>query len=113
LKIKSIGIKVSLIVALMITVIVVVIVLIVSAQSSALIMEITKKEAAGANVSFSKQMEGYARDAARTANIIAYSNKVIDAIMSGDDNALKEALLDYGANIDTVMVTDSSGNVIM
>ena len=113
MKIKSLGVKVSLIVALMITVIVVVIVFIVSAQSSALIMEITEREAAGANASFSKQIEGFEKEAASTANIIAYSNKVVESILSGDDKALKEALTEYGVNVDTVMVADSKGDVIM
>jgi len=113
MKIKSLGFKVSLIVALMITLIVVVIVIIVSTQSSALILDITRKEAAGANVSFAKQMEGYSRDAAKTANIIAYSNTIVDAVESGDVTGLKQALIDYGESVDTVMVTDINGDVVM
>jgi len=97
----------------MITVIVVVIVVIVSTQSSALILEITGNEAAGANRSFSKQMEVFINEAAGTARVIAYSNRVIDAITSGDEAALKSTLIEYGADVDTVMVADPNGDVIL
>ena len=113
MKIKSLGLKVSLIVALMIAVIVVVTIVIVSTQSSALIMQITEREAAGANRSFSKQMDAYIQAAASSARIIAYSNRVIDAITSDDEAALKAALIDYGADVDTVMVADPNGDVIL
>jgi len=113
MKIKSLGLKVSLLVALMITVIVVATIVIVSTQSSALILEVTGNEAAGANNSFSKQMDGYIKDAATTARIIAYSNRVMDAVTSGDEAGLKAALLDYGSDIDTVMVADLNGDVIL
>ena len=113
MKIKSVGMKVSLIVAIMITTILIVINLIVSSQSSALIMDLTKKEAAGSNISFAKQIESLEKEAAATATIIAYSRDVIDAILSGDDDVLREYLLEYGYEVDTVMVTDVNGNVLI
>ena len=100
MKIKSVGMKVSLIVAIMITIILVIITLIVSSQSSALILDLTKKEAIGSNVSFAKQIESLEKEAATNATIIAHSRDVIGAILSGDDVALKTALVEYGVEME-------------
>jgi len=113
MRIKSLGLKVSLIVAMMVAAIIVIIVLIVSAQSTAVILDLTEKEAAAANVSFSKQMEGLKNEAATTAKIISYSNVVVDAIINTDVAALKTALMSYGENLDTVTVCDRSGIVLV
>ena len=112
MKIKSLGLKVSLIVALMIAVIIVIIVFIVSTQSLAMILDLSANEAKGANTTFVKEMENLQDTALTRARIIAYSNDVIDAILRDDEPALKGFLINYGEGVDTVMVCDANGDVI-
>jgi len=111
--IKSLGVKVSLIVAVMIAIIIVVIIYIVSTQSSALILDLTAKESAAANVTLNKEMSRLQDNALMRANIIAYSNDVIDAILNEDDDALKYALSHYDEGLDSAIITDVEGNVIL
>ena len=113
MSIKSLGLKVSLIVALMIIVIIVAIFFIVSAQSNTLIVDITSKEATTANASFIRDLQALQDTALLTAGIIAYSNNVVDAMIDGDAVALKAALIRYGEAVDTVMVTDTNGDVVV
>jgi methyl-accepting chemotaxis protein len=113
MKIKSLGLKVSLIVAVMITALVTTTYFIVSTQSYDLVMGIASDEALTANNSFVKQIERLQADAATTARIISYSYEVINAIIEGNDDALKTALIHYGEDIDTVMVCNIDGDVVM
>jgi len=113
MKIKSLGLKVSLIVALMIAIIICVIVYIVSVQSDALVGNLTAKEAKTANASFAAEIKSLQEEAYLHAEIIAHLADVIDSILDGDDAKLKEALLEYATGVDTVMVTDAKGNVLM
>jgi len=111
--IKSLGLKVSLIVALIITAIVLIIFFIVQAQSLALIYDLTASEARSSNSTFEKEIEILQADAVTTAKIISYSYEVIESILREDDAALKSALIRYGEEVDTVMVVDVEGNVLM
>ena len=113
MKIKSLGLKISLIVAVMIALIIVTIVLIVSAQSGALLSELTSNQAKSANITFAKELQGLQHEAQTYAGVIGYSHEVIDAILAEDEPTLKAALMQYGADVDTVMVTDAEGNVIL
>ena len=114
MKIKSLGLKISLIVALMIVVIISIIFLIVSRQSTALITDLTAREALDANVSFAKQLESLTQEAAGAAHLIAASNEVVDAILNNRiDAALKQTLIELATDVDTVMVTDPKGNVLI
>jgi len=112
MRIKSLGLKVSLIVAIMIAILIVIIMFIMSTLSTNLILNLTEREASTANVSFIRQLEGLKEKAATTARIIAYSQEVIDAINNGDDTRLKAALLNYGEDMDTVTVCDGNGIVL-
>ena len=112
MKIKSLGLKVSLIVALMFTVIIVFIVLIVYAQSTRLIDDLTTKEAAAANVSFKKEIQALQDEALLIARIIAYSSIVADAVASRDEDALNAALAYYHDETDTLTVCDAEGNIL-
>ena len=113
MRIKSLGIKVSLIVAIMIVVIVVVNTFIVSSRSNTLIMDLTEREAASANNAFHKEIQNLQNEAQMIAGVIAYSNSIVNAILERDDAALKSALLYYGSNVDTIMTVDTAGNVLM
>ena len=114
MKIKSLGLKISIIVAVIIAIIICIIFLIVSMQSTTLIKDLTSKEATAANVSFSKQLENLAKDAANISSIIASSSEVINAIQDNRIDAnFKAVLNELGADVDNVMVTDTGGNVLM
>ncbi|MDR0490105.1 MAG: methyl-accepting chemotaxis protein [Oscillospiraceae bacterium] len=113
MKIKNLGLKVSLIIGLMIVAIIGVMVYIVSVQSSKLVSMLTAKEAVASNVSFAKELRGLQNDAFTRATIIASSNDVVNAILRGNNAALKEALLALKENVDTVMICDTKGDVLM
>jgi methyl-accepting chemotaxis protein len=113
MKIKSLGLKVSLIVAVMITVIIVVISLIVSTQSSNLVTQITEAEAKASNKAFAVEIKKLQEETLSQAKIIASSYEVVNAILDKDDAALKGALNRLGADLDVVTVCDTDGNVIM
>ena len=113
MKIRSLGLKVSLIVAVMIVIMVIVVMMVVSTQSKGLIKDLAAHEAASANVSFGKQLENLQKDAMITSNIIASSNDVINAILSGDDGALRVALINIGSDYDVITLCDANGDVLM
>ena len=112
MKIKNLGLKVSLIVALMIAAIIMIIVYIVSVQSDALVADLAAKEAKASNIALVKEVQSLQTEAFMHAKIISSSNRVVNAVTSGDDVALKTALLEMNEGIDTVMVTDAEGTVL-
>ena len=112
MKIKNLGLKVSLIVAIMIAVIISVIVYIMSVQSTALVLTLAQNEALSANNSFAKELQRLQNDVFERARVIAYSNDVAEAINNKDYTKLKKTLENYREGIDTIMITDSSGNVL-
>jgi len=113
MKIKSLGLKISLIVAVMIIAIIVIIVMVVSAQSTAVILHLTAKEAEIANVALVKQIDTLQSDATKTAAIIAYSNDVINGVLAKDEERLKALLNYHGDDVDAAMVIDQYGTVIV
>jgi len=113
MKIKSLGIKVSLIVAIMIAIILVVIILIVSNQSGNLVTNLASREAVSANSAFAREIVNLQEDSATRANIIANSGEIIDAILSGDEAALQHSLMELGEGMDVVTLCDKDGNVLM
>jgi len=113
MKIKSLGLKVSLIVALMIAAIIGIIVYIVSVQSDNLVTTLCAENAKISNIAFAKEMQNLQNDALTRAKIIASSNDVVNAIINGNDAALKGALLEMNEGMDTIMVCDPNGNVLM
>ena len=113
MKIKSLGLKVSLIVAFMIAVTIGIIVWIVSVQSDDLVSRLSEKSAEAANTTLAKEMESLQAEISTRARIIASANDVIGAITTKNNTALYESLRELGEGVDTVMVTDASGNVLM
>jgi len=113
MRIKNLGLKVSLIVALMITVIICITYFAVSNQSNDLIMDLVAKEAEASNISFAKEMEKLQLDALTRARIIAYSHDFVDALLANDESAIKDVFDHYGEGLDLITVCDTNGNVIM
>ena len=113
MKIKSLGLKISLIVTLVIAVIIVLIVFIVNSQTGVLVAELTQKNAETANHSFTKTIGDHKAEALLRADMIAISSDVIDAIIENDLATLKRDLTDFGEGLDEVTVCDKNGNVII
>jgi len=113
MKIKSLGLKISLIVAFVITVLVVINVYSVSARSDALVTYLVTKQAEAANRAFAQELNNLQEAAQALAGMIAYSNNVITAILEENDVALRNALTHYGAEVDIISLTDANGIVLM
>jgi len=112
-KIRSLGLKISLVVTLLIAVIIVLVVMIVSIQSETLISDLTKAEARTANQTLFKAVEDLRDSAALRSELISFSNDLIDGIV--DDNFLlvERALRRNGEGLDEIIVTNTQGIVIM
>ncbi|MCL2663997.1 MAG: methyl-accepting chemotaxis protein [Defluviitaleaceae bacterium] len=111
MKIKSLGLKVSLIVALMVAIMLTIVITIVSVQSSELIIEITAREAASANNSFKKQIDDLEATALTNAKIIGYSHNVIDALLKNDTAMLRDTLSFYSDEMDFITIFDKNGAI--
>jgi len=113
MKIKSLGLKVSIIVAVMIAIILVIIILIVSKQSGNLVTDLASREAISANGAFAREISNLEDDALVRADIIATSGEIVDDILSGDETNLHDTLVDLGEGLDVVTLCDKNGVVLM
>jgi len=111
-KIRSLGLKISLVVTILIAVIIVLVVWIVSIQSDTLISDLTKAEAKTANQTLFKAVADLRDSAALRSELISFSSDLIDGIV--DDNFLlvERALKRNGEGLDEIIVTDTQGIVI-
>jgi len=112
MKIKSLGLKVSLIVAVMIAAIIVIIVFIVSTQSDALVTELVLEDTLASNYSFVKELNILKENALTSAEIIARSQQVVSAVLDRDYDKLRAALADVSGELDLITVCDTDGKVI-
>ncbi|MCL1828601.1 MAG: methyl-accepting chemotaxis protein [Oscillospiraceae bacterium] len=112
MKIKSLGLKVSLIVALMFAVIITIIIYFVTVRSLYLVEKLAANEAAASNVTLAKELQRLENEALTQAEIIGLSHSVVNAVMNDDENALKTALFELKENLDLITVCDTHGNVI-
>jgi len=111
LKIKSLGLKISLIVSLLILVIVALIILVVTDRTEYMLTRVTAEQARTANQALAKTLEGYQRDAIARAEMMAYSPDVFNAIIGHNDAGLKVALQFLGNDMDGVVLCDEYGTV--
>ena len=112
MKIRSLGLKISLIVALMIAVIIVAVVYVVISRTEELVTTITKVEADATNRAFANQMNKLVDEAAMLAGFIATDRGVVDATAGKDEAALTAAIARLDFDIDIITVCDSGGIVI-
>ena len=112
MKIRSLGLKISLVVTILIAVIIVLVVWIVSIQSDRLISDLTEAEARTANQALVKAIDDLRDSAALRAELISYANDLIDGIL--DDNFLlaERAIQRNGEGLDEIIITDTHGIVI-
>ena len=113
MKIKSLGLKISLIVSLMIAVMVVIIILIVTSRVNSLVQEFTREEAKIANHTLSKSISDHQDEAIARARLIASTEEVVDEIIAGNVDKLRETLLPFTEGVDLITVIDTQGNVIL
>jgi len=113
MKIKKLGLKVSLIVALMIAIIISITFFAVSKQSTNMIIDLTAKEAESYNTAFVKEMEKLQHEALMRARIIAYSPDFVNALLERDEAALREVFDLHGEELDLITVCDTNGDVII
>ena len=113
MKTLGLGIKVSLIVAIMIALIIATNIVVVNMKSSDVVAQLAAEEAKLANRAFSAEVQNLKDEALSHARIIASSNDVIAAITAGDESRLKDALMNLREGVDTIMVTNTSGDVLM
>ncbi|MCL1848300.1 MAG: cache domain-containing protein, partial [Clostridiales bacterium] len=113
MKIKSLGFKVSLIVAVLIVAIIAVVAYIVSVQSDDLVLSLAMKEARASNLALAKELQSLQRDAQARADSISRSYEVITAIQENDMGTLKSALDLLGDDMDVITVCDTKGTVIL
>jgi len=113
LRIQSLGLKISLVVTLLIAVIIVPVVLIVTAQTNALVYDLTDSEARSANQTLVKALQDYKDDALLRADLIAHSVDVINAVDENSSYLLGRALIRNSEGLDDVTVCDINGIVLM
>lgn len=110
---KSLGLKISLIVTVLIAAIILLIVLIVNARTNELVENLTQNEAQTANHALAVALDGYMTEAYDRANMMATSQDVIESIQSGDTEGLREAVLGLGTGLDLITIVDANGDVLL
>ena len=111
--IKSLGLKISLLVALMIIIIIGAILYIINAKTTAMVDELTSSDAKAANHALEYAMQEYQDNALACAEMIALSPEVINSLLFDDAAALKSEIKLLGAEMDAVTICDTNGIVIM
>jgi len=110
--IKSLGLKISLLVAVMVAIIIILTVFIVSTQTDALIEDLVGTQAETSNNILVQYIQTLQDDALKTANIISRSPAVISALAAGDSNTIRNALMLYADDVDVITLVDTEGNVL-
>lgn len=112
MKLNSLGVKASGIVALVIAALIVIVLMILSTQSDELISALTTENARSSTNAFAAEVESLEREAARVSDMIATLHGTIDAIHENDFEELHEEIEHIAQEIDYVTMTDVDGNVI-
>ena len=113
MKIKSLGLKISLIVTVIIAVVIILIVLIISARTDQLVNNFTKQSAAFANVSLEINLDEYVSEARSLAGAMGSSEPIADAIINNDIETLRQLVGAFKEGVDMITITDAAGTVIM
>ena len=112
MKIKSLGLKISIVVSLLIVVTVGIIYFIISAETDSLINELTGQEAMHANIALSKALDEHRREVYIRAMLVAGDSNVIAGVKSKDVEGLQYIATTYLEGMDTVSITDKDGIVL-
>ena len=113
MKIKSLGLKVSIIAALMIAAVIVVNIFAVTKNTKVMIEEIAEDTAAVTDKMFLSMIGQWQSEALNVAGIIAKSPEVIDAVINRENNTLRQILsTKYMSAVDIVTLSDINGIVL-
>ncbi|MCL1983732.1 MAG: methyl-accepting chemotaxis protein [Clostridiales bacterium] len=112
MKIKSLGLKISLMVTLIIVVMLAITYWIVSVQTNSLLNEITGAEAKAANKAFAKVLEEYQNEAHVRAMMIANEIDVEESVLAGNNAELKRVLNGAMEGLDVITLCDANGIVM-
>ena len=113
MKIRRLGVKVSLIVTIMIAVIIGLTIIIVWSQTDILVNDVATRNAEAANHSLRITIDELKQEALTRAEIIANSDEVAKAIQNGNLYALKESVTNIKTGLDLVMIYDKDGNFLV
>ena len=113
MKIKSMGLKLSLIVMLMITAIIISTLVLISNGVGSLVNEITMADARFASISLSKAIEDSEDYAFSHAVIIANEPTLAEAVVKKDLDLLHEILNLDMFDLDAIMIYDKDGNILL
>ena len=113
MRIRSLGLKISLIVAIMITIIISIIVYIVKEQSTRLVVDLAADEAAAANSSLANELARLQEEALLRSEFIASSAQVVEALLADDHEEMRRVILNFGESLDFITVCDAEGNVFL
>ncbi len=110
---KNLGLKISLIVSLLIAAMITLLILIVDTRINGLVEGFTGTEAKTANGAFAATLQSYQDEAHERAQMIASSTDIANAVLNGNEAALKEVLTNFGTGMDIVTLVDADGVVLM
>ena len=113
MKIRRLGVKVSLIVTIMIAVIIGLTIIIVWSQTDVLVNDVATRNAEAANHSLRITIDELKQEALTRAEIIANSDEVAKAIQNNNHYALKESVTNIKTGLDLVMIYDIEGNLLV
>ena len=109
---KSLGLKISLIVTVMIALLIGIIFWIVSVRSTGLLNDLTDKESKAANAAFGKALVDLQNEAQIRAMMIATDPAIDDYVINHDSAGLKASLNNYNDGFDVITVVDADGYVL-
>ncbi|MCL1821001.1 MAG: methyl-accepting chemotaxis protein [Oscillospiraceae bacterium] len=112
MKIKNLGLKISLIVSLMTAIMIVLVVFIVTLRTDALVSRLTTTEARSANATFAEHIHNLQNDTYMRAQMIADSPDIVNSILNGNEAELKKDLVNMGIGFDVVTLCDAEGTVL-
>lgn len=112
MKIKSLGLKISLLVALIIAVIIGGCFGFLTISLNTLIRNLAGQEAQAANVALGKALADYQDAALTRSTLIANESDVVNAILQNDRLTLKQLLTQNMAGLDVITLCDANGNVL-
>lgn len=110
---RKLGIKVALVVALIVTSVMGLVLGMVVINVNALVSELTIQQAGVGNNSLSIEMENFKDEAIQTAERLALSNDIINAIIDNDMAKLKSLAKSQAPNVEMVTICDTNGIVLI
>ncbi|MDR0219773.1 MAG: cache domain-containing protein, partial [Lachnospiraceae bacterium] len=113
MKIKSLGLKISLMVTLMIAATIAAIFLVVTTGSDQMIKDLSESEARTANNAFVEALKTSEEEALLLSKLMAGEDEIISSVQNGDTGKLAAAIDIYKRDLDFIIICDAGGNVLL